>query len=108
MKTGPCECRHCVAPTPAATPREPQHIDLPPEPTPIRVHTAGRPPFDCVLHPDATLTAVVGGEVRRNFLSFADMRERNWQHAHIELNPGPLTEDAEPETAAEAVQEVLL
>ncbi|MET8826049.1 hypothetical protein ABZX40_13335 [Streptomyces sp. NPDC004610] len=78
-------------------------------PTPIRVHTPDRPPFDCTLHPDGALTAVIGGDLRRNLLSFADMRERNWAHAWIEFNPLPLPEPAalDPVDAA-AVQDALL
>lgn len=93
-----------TTPAPAGDPR-PEPIALPAEPTPIRVHTDGLPPFDCTLHPDGTLTAVVGGEVRRNFMSFAEMRERNWTRSRIEFHPGPL--DTEPETTA-AVQDALL
>lgn len=105
---GPCDCRHCAAPVAEATPAVPEPVRLPDRPTPIRVHSPGAAPFDCTLHPDGTLTAVMGGEVRRNFLSFADMRERNWAHARIEFDPPPLP--AEPETApvAEAVQDSLL
>jgi hypothetical protein len=82
--------------------------ELPAVPTLLRVHTADRAPFDCTLHPDGTLTAVLGGEVRRNTLSFADMLERNWAGAHFELDPPPLLGEPEPEPAAEAVQDVLI
>lgn len=106
--TGPCDCRHCT--TPAATvetPHEPERIELPTEPTPIRVYTADASPFDCTLHPDGTLTAVFGGEVRRNFMTFADMRERGWKHARIAFNPPPLPlPEAAP--AVEAVQDALI
>jgi len=101
-------CRHCT--TPAAvveTPAVPERIDLPAVPTPIRVHTPDLPPFDCTLHPDGTLTAVLGGELRRNFMTFGEMRERNWATAHIEFAPAPLAEEPEPEPSAEAVQEPL-
>lgn len=91
------DCRCCT--TPAQPEPEQQQIQLPDEPTPIRVHKAGLPPFDCTLHPDGTLTALLGGELRRNFMSFDDMRERNWQHARIEFNPPPL--DTEPQPADE-------
>lgn len=83
-----------------------QEIALPTAPTPIRVYVEGRP-FDCTLHPDGTLTAVFNGEQRRNFMTFADMRERAWARAHIEFNPEPLPEDPEPEQAAPVVQEAL-
>lgn len=108
--SGRCGCRHCTASSPAAVVElaEPQPIVLPDVPMPIRVHTADRTPFDCTLHPDGTLTAVFGGEVRRNFLSFADMRERGWAHARIEFNPPPLPDEPEPEPAVEAVQDALL
>lgn len=78
---------------------------LPELPTPIRVHVEDRLPFDCTLHPDGTLTALIGGELRRNFLSFADMCERNWAGAHFEVDPPPLEELA-PE--APPVQDALL
>jgi len=104
--TGPCDCRHCVSPAAVDVPAEPEPITLPETPTPIRVHTADRPPFDCTLHPDGTLTAVMGGELRRNFFTFADMREANWEHAHIEFNPPPA--EPEPAPVVEAVQDALL
>lgn len=108
---GPCDCRHCKAPAAEETPAAPEPIELPAEPTPIRVHTADRAPFDCVLHPDGTLTRVdANGELRRNFLTFADMRERGWATARIEFNPPPLPEEPEPETVPtppEPVQDVI-
>ncbi|MFJ8146595.1 hypothetical protein ACIQ6R_16210 [Streptomyces sp. NPDC096048] len=104
-----CTCRHCTSPVATADVlREPEPIALPTEPTPIRVHTEDRPPFDCTLHPDGTLTAVLGGDVRRNALSFDEMRERNWDGARIEFNPEPLAEEPETEPAAVAVQDVLV
>lgn len=84
-----------------------QEITLPGTPTPIRVHTPGAAPFDCTLHPDGTLTAVMGGEERRNFMTFADMRERNWRHSHIEFDPPSLPEEPAPEQASPVVQEAL-
>jgi hypothetical protein len=103
-------CPHCRAKagldTGHTTEAEATMPDLPETPTPIRVHTADRPPFDCTLHPDGTLTAVLGGEVRRNALTFADMCERNWAGAHFELNPPPRTEPAAEPTAA-AVQDAI-
>ena len=104
---GRCTCRHCGVPNPAAVNEQsvPELIELPGQPTPIRVHTPGLPPFDCTLHPDGTLTAVIGGELRRNFMTFDEMRERNWATAHIEFDPAPLAD--EPEQSAEAVQEPL-
>jgi hypothetical protein len=66
-------------------------------PTPIRVHTADFPPMDCTLHPDGTLTRVgANGEPLRNFMTFADMRERGWATARVEFNPGPLPVEPEP------------
>jgi hypothetical protein len=85
---------------------EAQQVELPDVPTPIRVHNDGRIQ-DCTLHPDGTLTAVLGGEHRRNMLTFAEMRERNWAGAHIEFDPQPLVEEPEPEQAVEVVQELL-
>jgi hypothetical protein len=105
---GPCDCRHCATPAAPVAPAEPEPIALPNLPTPIRVHTADWSPFDCTLHPDGTLTAVFGGEVRRNFMTFADMRERDWAHARIEFDPEPLPEEPEPVPAVEAVQDALL
>lgn len=81
--------------------------DLPAAPTLLRVHTVGRAPFDCTLHPDGTLTAVLGGEVRRNALTFADMCERNWAGAHFELNPPPLPDEETEAEQAAVVQEAL-
>jgi hypothetical protein len=108
--TGPCNCRHCKPPTQAVADEQDvaELIELPDEPTPIRVHTPGLRPFDCTLHPDGTLTAVLGGEVRRNFFTFDDMRERNWAGAHFEFNPPPLSEEPEPEPAGGVVQDALL
>jgi len=104
-----CVCHHCGTPVGEAAVTGPAHepIELPAVPTPIRVHTADASPFDCTLHPDGTLTAVLGGEVRRNFMTFTDMRERNWADAHIELDPAPLAEEPEPEQSTEALQEPL-
>jgi hypothetical protein len=99
-----CTCRHCTAPAAVEAPATPEPIDLPALPTPIRVHTPGLPPFDCTLHPDGTLTAVLGGEERRNSLSFAEMRERNWATAHVEFDPAPLADEPEREPSAEAAQ----
>lgn len=104
MNRHPSDCRCCSPGRVVDTPAEPESIELPVEPTPIRVHQPDRPPFDCTLHPDGTLTAAFGGELRRNFMSFADMRERGWATARIEFNPGPLVEEPEPE---QAVQEAL-
>lgn len=100
-------CRVKQAGDDAATDVVVQEIALPDVPTPIRVHQPGRTPFDCTLHPDGTLTAVMGGEVRRNLLSFADMRERNWAGAHFEVDPPPLVEEALPEQTV-TVQDALL
>ncbi|MEU9754366.1 hypothetical protein AB0D90_14670 [Streptomyces althioticus] len=88
---GKCGCPHCkpkqpAAPAPAA--REP--IPLPEQPTPIRVHSPGRPPQDCTLHPDGSLTATLAGRPHRNALSLDDMLATNWEGARIELNPAPL------------------
>jgi hypothetical protein len=105
--TGPCTCRHCASPAAEELPAVQEPIVLPDEPTPIRVHTPDARPFDCTLHPDGTLTAVLGGEERRNFLTFAEMRERNWADAHIEFDPQPLVEEPEPGQAVEVVQELL-
>lgn len=103
-----CTCHHCTTPAAAAELAEPQPIDLPAEPAPIRVHTADCAPFDCTLHPDGTLTAVFGGEVRRNFLTLAEMRERNWARAFIEFHPAPLVGEHVPELVDEAVQDGLI
>ena len=84
-----------------------QQVELPTVPTPIRVHTPGAPSFDCTLHPDGTLTAVLAGEHRQNCFTLAVMLERNWAGAHIEFNPPQLTE-AEPEPAVEVVQDALI
>lgn len=103
-------CPHCRAKQagPGEAPETvEQNIVLPDVPTAIRVHQPGRPPFDCTLHPDGTLTAVLGGEVRQNFFTFDDMRETNWATAHFEFNPPPLVEEPEPEQAAPVVQEAL-
>lgn len=104
-----CTCRHCETPVgePAVNGPEQEPIDLPDVPTPIRVHTPGLLPFDCTLHPDGTLTAVLGGALRRNFLTFGEMRERNWATAHIEFDPAPLADESEPEQSAPAGQEPL-
>jgi hypothetical protein len=101
-------CPHCRAKraednTPSA-PAEPQRIDLPTAPTPIRVHTPGRPPLDCNLHPDGTLTAVIVGELRRNSFTLAEMLERNWAGAHVEFDPPPLPEEPEPTSLVEQQQ----
>jgi hypothetical protein len=96
----PSDCRCCVEPAAVETP-EPEPIALPDYPTPIRVHTPGLSPQDCTLHPDGTLTKVINGELHRNFMSFADMRERNWRHARIEFNPESLPEEPEPESAVQ-------
>lgn len=103
--TQPCTCRHCATPAAAENHPEPEPIQLPATPTPIRVHRDGHTQ-DCTLHPDGTLTTVIGGQPYRNLLTFAEMRERNWQAARIEFDPGPLADEPEPE--AEAVQEPLV
>ncbi|WP_037616364.1 hypothetical protein [Streptomyces aureus] len=100
-------CPHCRAKAAGADTVdtvEAQELELPAEPTPIRVHNGDMPPFDCTLHPDGTLTAVLGGEQRRNALTFAEMRERNWATAHFEIKPGPLPELVE---AAVVVQDAI-
>jgi hypothetical protein len=101
-------CPHCrgKAGLDEAPAVEAQPVVLPAVPTPIRVHHDGRP-FDCTLHPDGTLTAVLGGELRRNFFTLAEMLERNWAGAHIEFDPQPLAEEPEPGQAVEVVQELL-
>lgn len=97
----PSDCRCCTGraaePEPAQAP-----IVLPDVPTPIRVHKEGMHPQDCILHPDGTLTAVFNGQVHRNLMSLADMFERNWRHARIEFNPGPMPEP-EPEPVQDAI-----
>lgn len=110
--SGPCDCRHCKPTTQAATvPAASEPIELPAEPTLIRVHTADFPPMDCTLHPDGTLTRIdANGELRRNFMTFADMRERGWATAHIEFDPAPLPVEPEPEPATvqpEPVQDAI-
>ncbi|MDH6435578.1 hypothetical protein M2158_004055 [Streptomyces sp. SAI-144] len=106
--SGPCDCLHCTSPAAEAeVPREPEQIVLPDRPTPIRVHTADAPPFDCVLYPDGSLTAVINGQRLRNMLTLADMLDMNWSGALVEFNPAPLPEDSAPEPVVEAVQEVL-
>lgn len=107
MKTRPCKCRYCSSPAAVEEAPERQEIALPQQPTPIRVHKEGLPPFDCTLHPDGTLTAVIGGEVRRNWLSFIDMCERNWAGAHIEVDPPPLVEGPAAGPVVEAVQDAI-
>lgn len=96
MNRHPSDCRCCTGPAAVETPA-PEPIALPDTATPIRVHIDGRPPFHCTLHPDGTLTAVFGGELRRNFMGFEDMRDRDWASARIEFNPPAL--DDEPEEA---------
>ncbi|MFE2297959.1 hypothetical protein ACFXAW_07160 [Streptomyces sp. NPDC059445] len=109
MSTHKDRCPHCRAK--AGLNGQPvvvvQEIDLPDLPTPIRVHNGDMPPFDCTLHPDGTLTAVLGGEQRRNALGFAAMRERNWIDAHFEINPEPLPAEPEPIQAAVVVQDAI-
>ncbi|MGP3777019.1 hypothetical protein ACTWJ8_39920 (plasmid) [Streptomyces sp. SDT5-1] len=84
-------------------------VALPSRPTPIRVQSPGMPPRDVTLHPDGTLTAVLGGRMHRNLLTFAEMREQDWRDAHIELAPAPSPEDPAPAaTRAEPVQDALL
>lgn len=108
MTRRPCTCRYCATPAVVEDRTEREPIQLPAVPTPIRVHQPGRPPFDCTLHPDGTLTAVLGGEHRQNCFTFAEMRERNWAGAHIELDPPPLPETTGPEPAGGVVQEALI
>jgi hypothetical protein len=102
----PSDCRCCAEPAAVETP-QPEPIVLPDQPTPIRVHTSDAPPFDCTLHPDGTLTAVINGQHLRNMLTLADMLEMNWAGARIEFNPPPLAEEPELEQAAPAVQEAI-
>jgi hypothetical protein len=105
--TSPCDCPHCTGPAAKETPAEPESIELPDRPTSIRVHTADAPPFDCTLHPDGTLTAVINGQHLRNMLTLVDMLDMNWAGARIEFDPQPLPEEPEPEQAAAAVQEAI-
>ncbi|MGA5182927.1 hypothetical protein [Streptomyces pseudogriseolus] len=91
---GKCGCSYCKPKqtfTPAPAAREP--IPLPDRPTPIRVHSPGRPPMDCTLHPDGSLTAVLAGRPHRSALPFHDMLDTSWKDARIELNPAPLDVD---------------
>jgi hypothetical protein len=88
-------------------PTGPEPINLPDRPTPIRVHTSDSPPFDCTLHPDGTLTAVINGQHLRNMLTLTDMLEMNWAGARIEFDPQPLPEEPEPQQPAAAVQEAI-
>lgn len=104
MNRHPSDCRCCSGPA-AEVEQQAEVIELPAEPRQIRVHAPGVRPLDCTLHPDGLLTRVVNGELCRNFMSFADMRERDWRHARVEFDPGPLA--VEPESAAEAVQEAV-
>lgn len=97
----PSDCRCCSGPPVEAEP-VPEPIELPAVPTPIRVHTPGRAPFDCTLHPDGMLTAVINGQRLRNMLTLADMLDMNWAGARIEFNPGPM-----PETKPEPVQDAI-
>ena len=81
--------KQATTPTPAA--REP--IPLPDRPTPIRVHSPGRPPMDCTLHPDGSLTAVLAGRPHRCAMSFDDMLDTSREDARIELDPAPMDVD---------------
>lgn len=103
-------CPHCRAKADGTAPAGEAvqgPIELPTVPTLIRVHNPGFPPMDCTLHPDGVLTAVLGGQTLRSALTFDEMRERNWERAHIEFDPAPLVEEPEPEQSAEVVQEPL-
>ncbi|WP_128378508.1 hypothetical protein [Streptomyces cavernae] len=109
---GTCDCRRCrprsspgsraaTSPQPTLAPETAPGqapIELPTEPRQIRIHSPGMRPFDCTLHPDGTLTAVMHGKPYRNLCTFADMLERNWANSHIDWNPEPLP-DEEPEHA---------
>lgn len=103
MNRCPCTCRHCVAPAVVEERPAPEPIPLPAVPTLIRVHHDGRTQ-DCTLYPDGTLTALLGGELRRNFFTLAEMQERNWADAYIEFDPQPLEAEPEPEAAPVAEQ----
>lgn len=103
MNRRPCTCRYCAAPDAVEEQPAPEPIRLPDKPTLIRVHHDGRT-LDCTLHPDGTLTAVLGGELCRNFFTLAEMQERNWEHAFIEFDPQPLEAEPEPEAVPVAEQ----
>ena len=107
--SGRCDCRYCTASSPAAVvePAEPARIELPAEPTPIRVHTADSPPFDCVLHPDGTQTAVINGQQLQNMLTLADMLDMNSAGARIEFNPPPLDAEQPPVAVPGPVQDAI-
>jgi hypothetical protein len=100
-------CAHCAAQATEDQP-PPAPIELPDAPNAIRVHTPGKPPQDCTLHPDGTLTMVINGQLYRSALTFADMLAMNWTASRIEMDPRPL-EDADEGSgpASTRVQEAL-
>jgi hypothetical protein len=106
-------CVHCAKTDTAAGEEQkatPEPIQLPDVPRLIRVHTPDRKPFDCTVHPDGTLTAVIMGRPHRNLMSFADMIATDWSSSHIEWDPAPLEDAADGDGEAPAgtsVQDVL-
>lgn len=111
--SGPCDCRHCRAKGALSVEEQTEApvvhapVELPAEPRPFRVHAANRPPQDCVLHPDGRMSMQAGGQTLWSMVSFDDMRDMNWRHAHIEWDPPPLAEEPAIEAVPEAVQDAI-
>ncbi|UQA95687.1 hypothetical protein [Streptomyces halobius] len=89
-----CTCPYCRKPAalePEAQP-VPEPVELPSAPWAFRVHSPDRAPQGCTLHPDGTITSVMGGQLWRCGQSFDEMRAMGWGDSHIEWDPGPLDE----------------
>ncbi|MER5302242.1 hypothetical protein ABT039_22665 [Streptomyces lasiicapitis] len=87
--SGGHSCVHCRTPTAEPSPEPARHapVQLPSRPRRFRVHSPGRAPQDCTLHPSGTITRVMAGQLWVSGLSFDDMLERDWAAARIEWDP---------------------
>lgn len=82
-------------------------VQLPDVPRLFRVHTDGRAPQDCTLHPDGRMSMQAGGQTLWSMVSFDDMRAMNWRDARVEWDPAPLPEPAVSVPAAVTEQPLL-
>lgn len=107
--SGRCGCGYCASPAPDVAVVELGHepVELPAVPRAFRVHTPGRPPQDCTLHPDGRMTMQHSGQELTSMLSFDDMRGMTWRCSHIEWDPEPLAQEPEPEQVSAPVQEAI-
>ncbi|GAA1112015.1 hypothetical protein [Streptomyces javensis] len=109
MSVRACTCPLCHKTTTPELKPHPAHepVQLPSEPRDFRIHSPGRRPQDCTLHPDGTITSVMAGQLWRCGQTFDEMRQMGWRDSHIEWDPAPPHDTGQQRDDDEGVQEAI-